>query len=651
MAALNATATAGGAPAEQGFAREVAADLLDSLYQNLASSQWSAMLVAAVLAVFFWDVTGQVATLTWLGYMAFVATARLRLKYHYARAPRPVDQARWEALFHAGAVASGLGWGSAGLLFFHPELLTEQILLVGAIAGVTAGSVAHLSPSIRAANTFLLLSLLPLIYSYLAHPDASHGLAVLTLAYLLVMMFVVRRAHAYLRDNAQLVHGNRHLLAQLIDHSEVMEEAKAQEETEREMALAVFQAIMPEKALAASNVTYHLSSHSAFNGDLLLLETRPDGRQNVMLGDFTGHGLAASLGAIPVADIFSSMTRKGFPLNVIVKEINRKLYEQLPVNLFCAACLVEIDPLRDRVRVWNGGIPSAYLLSGADGRIKYRFEASHPPLGILPPGSFDDGMLSLQIEQHDQVFMATDGVIEQRNAAGEMFGEQRLERILDQVVEIDALAQLLGRELAAFCAGVGQGDDMTFVAVRAEPGVVSLSRAAEQPDADLAAPDWSLRMVLEPDALRRLDPVPVLNHLVRELNGGAADLTHLELALGELYKNALDHGVLALASEQKHSAEGFDDYYRQREARLAALRSGRISLELVNHPDAEGGVVELRVSDSGAGFDHAGHGAGMAGDLAAHGRGIPLVKALCRELEYSGEGNQARALFQWKASR
>jgi anti-sigma regulatory factor (Ser/Thr protein kinase) len=298
--------------------------------------------------------------------------------------------------------------------------------------------------------------------------------------------------------------------------------------------------------------------------------------------------------------------------------------------------------------LWNGAIPSVYLLSGKDGRIKHKFEATHPPLGILPPDQFDDALTSLQIEQRDQVFMATDGVIEQRDSAGEMFGEARLERILDAVVEITELAQVLGRELAEFCAEVGQADDMTFVAVRAESGAVPVLHDEMDAGIALSEPDWSLRMLLEPEALRRINPVPVLNNLVRELNGGAAELVNLELALGELYKNALDHGVLGLASEQKHSADGFDAYYRLRETRLAELQAGHVAIDIVNHPSADGGVVELQISDTGNGFDHGHHLTAIEQNLFPHGRGIALVKALCRDLEYTAKGNRAKALFRWK---
>ena len=655
MAGLNTAPSVSAFCADDECVTAVAADLQDALYGNLPLSQLASLLVAVVFTIFFQGHGDQGLLLSWLSYMILVAVFRFWSARRYRVASVLRSYSYWDRLFFVGIVLASLGWGVAGLAFFDTEHVTQQILLVGSLAGISAASIISLAPSVRSASVFLVLSLTPVIYSYLTSSVVGPGLGVLILLYLLVMLFVVRRTHVFLRDNAQLLHGNRRLVAQLTSRTRELEEAKAQDEAEREMAVSVFQAILPHGALAAGNLTYHLSSHSAFNGDLLLIETRPDGRQNLMLGDFTGHGLAASLGAIPAADIFVSMTRKGFPLNVIVSEINRKLHAHLPRNLFCAACLVEIDASRGQVQVWNGGIPSAYLLHGSDGTIRQKIEAEHLPLGILPPVAFDDRLQTLQIDERDQVFMATDGVIEQRNVAGEMFGELRLERILNAVVDIGELSDALQAELARFGEGVDQGDDLTFVALRAECGH---SPMASEPDrVGLSAPevlqesDWSLRLVLQADALRRVNPAPLLNNLIREFNNGSTEMAQLELVLGELYKNALDHGVLGLDSAQKLSAEGFDAYYLRRDAQLAGLQEGSVTIELINHPDSEGGVLEVQVSDTGEGFDH--HALeGRAGpEVAAHGRGLPLVRAFCRSLEYLGRGNQARALFRWRSPR
>lgn len=629
----------------------VSIDLQNALYQNLPVSQLSAMGVVVVFVVFFRGHVDGLVLISWFVYMCMVAGIRLFMGRRYRQASSPRNINYWDKAFYAGVVLASLGWAAAGLAFFDETHLTQQILLVGSVAGVSAGSIVHLSPSLRAANTFLLLCLTPVIYAFLTSPAVGRGLGLLILLFMFMMLFVIKRTHVFLRNNSQLLHGNRRLVAELTSRTHALESAKAQDEAEREMALSVFQAILPHSALASDNVSYHLSSHSAFNGDMLLIETRPDGRQNVMLGDFTGHGLAASLGAIPAADIFVSMTRKGFPLNAIASEINRKLHTHLPRNLFCAACLVEIDPGHGRVKVWNGGLPSVYLLRDGDGKTIQQISAAHPPLGILSPGAFVDATQTYTIDEGDQVFMATDGVIEQRNAAGEMFGEQRLEEILNTGCGIRALSRGLKDALTHFGKGVDQGDDMTFVAVRAEcdhrPVAPMTGEAGDESASLLQEPNWSLQLVLHPEAMKRIDPVPVLNHLIRELNDGSEALVPLELVLGELYKNALDHGVLGLSSTQKQSVEGFDAYYRLRDQQLAALRDGSVTLHLTNHPMPDGGMLELQVSDTGTGFDYERVEGDVGTNMAAHGRGLPLVRAFCRSLEYQGCGNQVRAVFRW----
>ena len=41
-----------------------------------------------------------------------------------------------------------------------------------------------------------------------------------------------------------------------------------------------------------------------FNGDLVLTAPAPNGGVYVLAGDFTGHGLSAAIGSLPVTEIF-----------------------------------------------------------------------------------------------------------------------------------------------------------------------------------------------------------------------------------------------------------------------------------------------------------------------------------------------------------
>ena len=90
------------------------------------------------------------------------------------------------------------------------------------------------------------------------------------------------------------------------------------------------------------NIKFFQAPMSNVAGDLILIAVGPTGNQSIFLGDFTGHGLSAAIGAIPVSDIFYTMTEKGHSIAEIVTETNRKLKSVLPTGLFLCAMDVTV---------------------------------------------------------------------------------------------------------------------------------------------------------------------------------------------------------------------------------------------------------------------------------------------------------------------
>ena len=73
---------------------------------------------------------------------------------------------------------------------------------------------------------------------------------------------------------------------------------------EQKVAKKIFSKVVHEGCLDLPNIKYMLSPLSVFNGDLLLAARTPSGGMNILLGDATGHGLPAAIGAVPISDIF-----------------------------------------------------------------------------------------------------------------------------------------------------------------------------------------------------------------------------------------------------------------------------------------------------------------------------------------------------------
>ncbi|HEY5790366.1 MAG TPA: fused response regulator/phosphatase, partial [Gammaproteobacteria bacterium] len=147
---------------------------------------------------------------------------------------------------------------------------------------------------------------------------------------------------------------------------------------EHAVAEKVLSRIVHTGCLDAPQIRYMLSPMAIFNGDMLLAARKPTGGLHVMLGDFTGHGLSAAIGTVPIADIFYAMTKKGFSIGDVLAQINEKLRVVLPADVFFAAVLLELDAAHSTLTVWNGGVPDV-VLCHHDGRLT-RLASDHLPL-------------------------------------------------------------------------------------------------------------------------------------------------------------------------------------------------------------------------------------------------------------------------------
>ncbi|MCU7947148.1 MAG: fused response regulator/phosphatase, partial [Candidatus Thiodiazotropha sp. (ex Cardiolucina cf. quadrata)] len=234
---------------------------------------------------------------------------------------------------------------------------------------------------------------------------------------------------------------------------------------DEEIAEQVFSGAVIAGNVALEHIRSLLRPASVFSGDLMLTAFAPSHDLHVLLGDFTGHGLAAALGALPTSEVFRSMTAKGFAPQQILFAINNKLHNLLPTGMFLAAQFVKIDHLLDQIMIINCGMPDCYLIEKNSMRIKERIVSQSLPLGIAPDIDLKDEFHHLRVEEGDRVILATDGVTEARNSQGELFGQKRFIQAINGSHAHAYILDKLAIDLEAFCQDAPQDDDISVVEV------------------------------------------------------------------------------------------------------------------------------------------------------------------------------------------
>jgi len=417
---------------------------------------------------------------------------------------------------------------------------------------------------------------------------------------------------------------------------------------EQRVAKAVFDKVAHSGCInAAPNIRYLQSPYALFNGDLLLAAYTPSGDMHVLLGDFTGHGLPAAVGAMPLAEVFYGMTAKGYGLAQILREMNVKLKRILPVDMFCCATLLCLSTQRRVVEVWNGGMPEGYVHEVASGK-RTALVPRHLPLGVLSAEAFDDRTEVWPMALGDRVFLLSDGVLDTADSNDQLFGVERLHQVFAANREPDLLFAEIEQALAGF-RGEAR-DDVSMVEITLQAGQSLRATGPLYTDSSQSCPlDWSVSFEFRAETLKRYNPLPYLLQLLLEIHGLREQSGALYSVMAELYSNALEHGVLGLDSRLKRDVHGFADYYRQRNERLAQLSGGYVRVHVQVVPTATGGQMSLRIEDSGAGFDVEQVLARPLEVDRLSGRGLNLVRQLSGDVHWSDGGRSVCVEFSWPA--
>lgn len=421
----------------------------------------------------------------------------------------------------------------------------------------------------------------------------------------------------------------RELSQKSFEQKKLLELHQNEVQREHEIVEHIFKNALVEHLIVPDIIDYHLSPASMFNGDFFLVSPSPIGGLYIMLGDFTGHGLAAAIGALPTSKIFYSMAHKGLTVGDIASELNTMLSDLLPGHMFCAATILEINKSGRSVNAWLGGLPEGYILDEV-GQVKRELESQHMALGILESYEFEDTIVHFEVENTDRILVFTDGIIEASDPNDAFFGEERVLEIMS--CSKQAKIEDVVNAVYEFTGDIEQQDDLSL----------ALIRCKATPLADVEPRSFSqipitFNIQLEHEQLKTSDPVVQFVDLVCSIEGASEHRSNLFLILSEAYNNALDHGILGLNSQNKDTEEGFYEYYIQRAEVLAKLNSGYLNFTALYQPEVQS--IVFTIEDSGKGFcteqqhkaDNKAH---------PHGRGLGLMEEIASGVSSNDIGNK-----------
>ena len=209
----------------------------------------------------------------------------------------------------------------------------------------------------------------------------------------------------------------------------------------------------------------------AIGGDLYDFVSYSLSRTALVIGDVSGKGAPAAIYAALVSGILRSHAPIEPGPAEMLRAVNFSLGERRIDGQFVSLIYAVWDDERQTLQVANSGLPRP--LYWHDDRIEI-IEATGLPLGLFDDADYDE--FTFNAKPGDKFVFFSDGILDARNEAGELFGRSRVEQIVTNSdgVSAEDLVNSLFDAVAEHASGVETFDDQTVVVIKVKDGSGSL---------------------------------------------------------------------------------------------------------------------------------------------------------------------------------
>ena len=182
----------------------------------------------------------------------------------------------------------------------------------------------------------------------------------------------------------------------------------------------------------------------------------------IVIADVSGKGVPAALFMVIGKTLIKDHTTPGCDLGKVFTEVNRLLCESNSEDLFITAFEGVLDLVTGEFVYVNAGHEMPYISKAGSDFEVYKIRAAFVLAGM-------EGMKyragSMMLEPGDKIFQYTDGVTEATNVNNELYGMDRLGKILNKVKDgiPNEILPAVKQDIDEFVGEAPQFDDITML--------------------------------------------------------------------------------------------------------------------------------------------------------------------------------------------
>ncbi len=239
---------------------------------------------------------------------------------------------------------------------------------------------------------------------------------------------------------------------------------KQKQDNEMNIASAVQLALLPERMPEVPGYSFFAmyESAQAVGGDYYDVFSLANGKIAIAFGDVAGKGVPASLIMSRISTVVRSVVEFVDDVSQAIEKINGHMCARAVEGRFVTFVLVILDPLKHTMSLVIAGHMSP-IIRKPDGSLEEFPDAIvGVPLGVVDGYPFD--VVTREIGRGETVVIYTDGVSEAMNAKGDLYGTDKLRKLVSNTPgDTQKLGTAIRADVRKHAGGHPQNDDITLM--------------------------------------------------------------------------------------------------------------------------------------------------------------------------------------------
>ena len=276
----------------------------------------------------------------------------------------------------------------------------------------------------------------------------------------------------YRREDINLLNILANQGAMAIENARMVEEVVEKERMEEELNIArdLQVSMLPAECpqIEGFEIAAYSVSAREVGGDFYDFIDMGSDIAGMVIGDVTGKSVSGALVMSASRSVFRMLSEEELTVAESMIRANRRLKRDVKTGMFVALLFAVLSSQDRTMTLCSAGQTQPVLLSAKTAEASLvETRGDTFPLGILDDAAYEE--TQLKMEPGDKVVLYTDGIVEAMNEQEEMFGFDRLLKVVknSQTMTAETLLEEIKNKVNEFAGSAPQHDDITIIVIQA----------------------------------------------------------------------------------------------------------------------------------------------------------------------------------------